>query len=253
MMDKRKQAPAATKAKEVYLLTGLVTCGKCGGAMVGNRAKQGRNKEVYAFYECNTRKRLKTCDTKAINKNSLEIDVIYYLDNNLFNEKNMPKLVATLNLAHKEKNKNDILELEHAKTDLKKIEEKIGNMIKAISDGLYNPSMKIALNELEESKTNALKIISANENKAEFKLTEKMIWNYVRKDKEALSGGEPQVKKNIIASYVKSVTVFEGRIDIVCGLDFDGGGGAHTFKSKLDFKTSRNQNRPLSYNKTLVI
>jgi len=253
IMDKRKLAPAASKAKEVYLLTGLVTCGKCGGTMVGNRARWGRNQEVYAFYECNTRKRLKTCDMKAINKDFLETKVLDYLDDNLFNEENIPKLVTILNLAHKEKNKNNILELEHAKSELKKIEEKIGNMIKAISDGLYNPSMKNALSELEEAKSNTLKIISINSNKSEFELTEKMIWNYVKKDKEGLRSGDPLVKKSIISSYVRSITIFDNYIAIECSLDLTGGGGAHTFKSKLDYRILRNQSRPSEYKKTLVI
>lgn len=46
-MEKNKRGPAANKAKEIYLLSGLIFCGKCGGAMVGNRRYSGRNKSLY--------------------------------------------------------------------------------------------------------------------------------------------------------------------------------------------------------------
>lgn len=55
-MKKNKRGPAANKAKETYLLSGLIYCGKCGGAMVGNRRYSGRNKDLYVTYECSTRK-----------------------------------------------------------------------------------------------------------------------------------------------------------------------------------------------------
>jgi len=38
---------AANKAKETYLLSGLINCGDCNGAMVGNRKFAGRNKTLY--------------------------------------------------------------------------------------------------------------------------------------------------------------------------------------------------------------
>jgi site-specific DNA recombinase len=35
MMAARKKAPEANKAKEIYLLSGLIFCGECGAAMQG--------------------------------------------------------------------------------------------------------------------------------------------------------------------------------------------------------------------------
>jgi site-specific DNA recombinase len=55
-------------AKEIYLLSGLIFCGKCNGAMTGTRKFAGRNKDLYVSYECSTRKRTKGCDMKAINR-----------------------------------------------------------------------------------------------------------------------------------------------------------------------------------------
>ena len=46
-MEKNKRGPAANKAKEIFLLSVLIFCCKCGGAMVGNRRYSGRNKSLY--------------------------------------------------------------------------------------------------------------------------------------------------------------------------------------------------------------
>ncbi|GFN22708.1 zinc ribbon domain-containing protein [Thermanaeromonas sp. C210] len=86
MMDRRKRAPGAAKAKEVYLLTGLVQCGACGGPMIGNRRRAGRNKDIYAAYECNNRKRLKACRAKSINKEYLEQYVLNELIRLIFSD-----------------------------------------------------------------------------------------------------------------------------------------------------------------------
>jgi len=67
-MSKSKKGPAANKAKETYLLSGIIYCGKCGGSMVGNRKYAGRNRTLYLSYECSKRKRNKSCDMKSISK-----------------------------------------------------------------------------------------------------------------------------------------------------------------------------------------
>lgn len=42
----RKKSKAVNKAKESYLLSGLIRCGECGYAMYGNR-RQAKNKPLY--------------------------------------------------------------------------------------------------------------------------------------------------------------------------------------------------------------
>jgi len=214
MMEKRKLAPSANKAKEIYLLTGLIYCGKCGGVMVGNRARQGRNKQVHAYYECNNRKRYKNCSTKSLNKNQIETHVIEQLIKTIFVEKNIPKLVEILNKAYNESlNKNET-QFTHAKSELKKVQEKIDNIIKAISDGLYNPSMKTAMTELEHQKESLSNVISEHEKKNNQKLTEKIILDYIKKDKENIHSADLQEKKNILASYIKQICIFEDTVEI---------------------------------------
>jgi site-specific DNA recombinase len=225
MMSKRKQAPAATKAKEIYLLTGLIYCGRCGGPMVGNRAKQGRNKEIHAYYECNTRKRTKTCDAKSINKKYIESLVIDELSKQVFSQENMTILVEKLNKSYNEKLKRNQFQFEKSKEELKNVNKKIYNMIKAISDGFYSPSMKSTMTELEQQKELLLSTIASYERKATYKITEQIVWECVKKDKKTIESDDLQAKKSILAGYIKHIYVFEDAIEIDFSLDFNGGGG----------------------------
>lgn len=85
-MDNNKINKGANTAKAIYLLSGLIYCGKCGSSMTGNRRHSRRNRDLYETYECSNRKRRKQCDMKAINKSYVKKVVIDNLYNNLFSE-----------------------------------------------------------------------------------------------------------------------------------------------------------------------
>lgn len=79
-MAQHLNSASPPRANTVYILSGKIFCGACGGAMVGNQLHAGRNKALYSYYECSTRKRTKNCKAKSINKDIAEssvIDAIY--------------------------------------------------------------------------------------------------------------------------------------------------------------------------------
>ena len=64
------------RAKEPYLLSGLIFCGKCGNLMTGN----SRGVELKYYYECSGKKRLRECDAQGIERDQIENIVIEYLE-----------------------------------------------------------------------------------------------------------------------------------------------------------------------------
>ena len=66
-MEKNRHAPAMAKAKEDYLLTTKLFCGKCERMMVGESGKSHTGAMHY-YYKCGGAKRLKDCDKKAVRK-----------------------------------------------------------------------------------------------------------------------------------------------------------------------------------------
>lgn len=74
-LDAVKRAPAASKAKENYLLQGKAFCGYCGSNMVGECGR-GRMGTVYHYYSCSKRKKHHACDKKNEKKDFIEWYVV---------------------------------------------------------------------------------------------------------------------------------------------------------------------------------
>jgi len=253
IMERRKKQTGANQAKETYLLTGLIKCGKCGAPMIGNRKSAGRNKTIYHSYDCNNRKRFKTCDAKSVNKEYVEKMVIDNLMSKVFSDRGIVTLTNQLNKIREEKFKQQADEFNTLKKELEEIENQIKNAVKAIMAGLDLVALRDELSEAEKKKvilTQTLKSIVKSELAP---ITKDFVKSKVSKDKKTISEGTLEEIKNVVQSYVTEVLVNPDNIDTTLVCDFDGGGGAHTFKSKLDYRILRNQSRPSEYKKTLVI
>jgi DNA invertase Pin-like site-specific DNA recombinase len=93
-MEKNKKAPATRKAKQEYILSGKLFCGKCGEQMVGEcgRGKMGK---VYFYYKCANAKRRK-CDKKSAQKAWIEDLAVRHTLEALNDENLVDKVVDTL-------------------------------------------------------------------------------------------------------------------------------------------------------------
>lgn len=238
IMDRRKHAPGENKAIEPYLLTGLILCGDCGGSMVGHRKIAGREKKHYYSYECNNRIRLKNCKAKAINKHYVEEYVIEKLLTTVFSKTAISVLIQNLQEMHKQREAEKFKGVAQAHEELNAIEGKIKNYIKAIEDGLYSPTIKKTMSELESRKeilTSTIRDCTNQENK----LDEKLIRRVLKQHEAIILGGELERIKGIIPHYIKQVTVYNEKIEVEVIVDIDGGGGAYTFKSTIDIAEIR--------------
>jgi len=74
------------KAKEVYLLSGIIQCGECGFSMYGNTRNCGRNTTKYSSYRCSSRAQHKGCSNKELRKEYLDSYVLDQLYINLFSD-----------------------------------------------------------------------------------------------------------------------------------------------------------------------
>lgn len=221
MKDNKRNA--SFKSKYVYLLSGIIECGNCGGAMVGNSRRSGRNKDLYLCYECSTRKRTKKCNMKAINKEFVEKTVIDMLEENIFSEKAIDELTSKI-LDYSSKQAKEINnDIKRFKKNLEETQKQIDNIVNAVAAGLFNPSMKEKLDELEKSKTNIQ--IKLEEAKLQVDIhtpNKEMIKKYVSKDKN-IKNKSSEEQKRIIQAYVQKVIVYENDIDIKFIVDINGG------------------------------
>ena len=249
-MRKNKLGPGAHKAKEVYLLSGLIYCGKCGGAMVGNRRHSGRNKTLYITYECSTRKRTKECNMKDIKKDFAENAVIEHLEKNVFSPEAIEKLTAKISEYAASQSKEINRDIKTFTDQLAGVQTEINNIVNAIAAGMFHPSMKEKMDELEAKKTSlTIKLEEAKLQAQTHAPTKDMILRYLQKDAD-IKNKSPEEQKCIIQTYIKKVTVYENKIDIDTIVDLNGGGEPYQFKSTINIENYRHVCK--LYNSTLL-
>ncbi|WP_166525106.1 recombinase family protein [Caproicibacter fermentans] len=144
-MQKNKHTQARYKAKIEYLLSGKIFCGECGGAMVG---QSSGSHEKYSYYECSTKKRLRTCSKSNVKKETIEAAVINYTIDYILSEEFRESLVDLILQQDDERQKSARL--------ITGLKEKIGqnqtakdNIIKAIEAGIFTSTTKEKLEALE--------------------------------------------------------------------------------------------------------
>ncbi len=242
-MEKNRRGPAANKAKEIYLLSGLIYCGKCGGAMVGNRRRSGASKTIYVAYECSTRKRTKKCDMKDVSKNIVENAVIEHLEKNVFSIGAINELVDKISEYAESQNKEINRDIKAFTDQLAGVQTEINNIVAAIAKGMYHESMKAKMDELEAKKANlTIKLEEAKLQAKTHSPTPDMIRNYLQKDADIKSKNLEE-QKRIIQTYVKKIIVYEDRISIDTIVDLNGGAKPYRFKSTISIRNYRHKTR----------
>ena len=145
-MEKNKAGAAKYKAKQLYLLTDKLFCGKCGEKMVGECGR-GKKDVTYYYYKCAAAKRRK-CDKKAVRKQYIEDIVIRHTMQMLQDEPLIDRIADVIYEMQAQKNTMlPLLEKQLAET-----EKSINNMLNAIQSGIFTESTKQRLEELERSK-----------------------------------------------------------------------------------------------------
>jgi hypothetical protein len=209
-MTQNKKRPARAKAKIEYLLSGKIFCGKCGGSMVGQSTTNTKGLSNY-YYECGTKKRLKTCDKKNIRKEWIE---------NLVVEETMKILTDELidyiagnvyNISEKDRDNQAVID--ELNTNLKDVEVRIKNISNAIAQGILTETTKNMLLEAEDEKLNLKCSIEKEKivNKTVISKEQIVFWISQFKDGDA---SDINFCRRLIDTFINSVYAFEDKVVI---------------------------------------
>lgn len=234
-MKANKRAPGAYKAKESYLLSGLIVCGEClknhghDFAMMGNSRSIGRNKMKYVSYRCGNRDNKKNCDNTELRREYIENFVISELHSKIFNDDVIPYLVEQLNDYQNTINGERKEELAALSAKLQEINKQLGNIVGAIASGFTQSSFMEKMTELEEQKVELevrIKELKLQDKKTV--ITEEVLRQLFGMFKSYVAEKNiPEIKK-FIGSYVEKVIVYKEHVDVIFKLkivDLVGGGG----------------------------
>ena len=203
---KNKNSPARYRADEQYILSTKLYCGKCMTFMVGESGT-ARNKNTYRYYKCLSAKRKRGCDKKAVKKDWIENLVINQVirviwDDNLIEE--ITDMVMDL-----QKNENNVLPLLRKRQT--EINKGISNILSAIEQGIFTPSTKERLEDLEKQKRE-IEIQIAEESIARPMLDRDQIKFWFHRFRK-MDASKPENRRRLVDSFVNSVILYDDRIE----------------------------------------
>lgn len=195
-------------AIEDYWLTGKLYCGLCNGTMQGisGTSKKGR---LYYYYSCQNHRK-HTCALKNQRKELLEKIVLYTLDD-LMNDSTLRMLIAEKCYAYHQAQNDDSGAYEASiKAQLKEVEGKLANILKAIEAGIINNTTAERMNELESQKSMLTDALLAEQNRRKCNLQLSDIIRFL----DGFIGNidDPDTRRRLLDVFVDKIYVYPEKL-----------------------------------------
>lgn len=205
-----KRSPNANKGKKKYVLSGLCRCGECGAPFIITHSYKN-GEPVYYRMTCNNRKEKKSCTNKTRKMDLIENAVIKAIKEKILN----PEIIHLL--AKKAFNIQETTagtNLKELQTELKSIQKSKDNIIKAIEMGIFTPTTKARLQEIEKAESEIQIKIAKEKQIAPENLTLAQIETFL---KIYCSGdfSDNTFKIELAKTFIKTVLIFQDRAEII--------------------------------------
>lgn len=197
-------------ANGVYLLTGKLFCGKCGSAMVGVSGKS-KTGAIHYYYTCKKQK-AHECDKAALRRDQIEYQITLALKENVLSDEAIVAIADSV-IAHQEKTDGH-LELEGLQAQLAETRRSIKNIMSAIEQGIFTPTIQKRLLDLEEDE----KRIAARVSILGTQLQDQPTRDDIIALLSLYQDGNPEDKnyqQNILDTFLHAAYVYDDHFDIV--------------------------------------
>lgn len=186
-----------------FLLTGKLTCGHCGCAMIGDSGT-GKSGARHHYYSCITRKRKHACVKQTERQTPLEIAIVRETVRHVLQPAVLSDLVdRTMEIYEQDLQDDPILRTLQA--EQKSVDTSLRNLLRAIEDGLYTPTTKRRLEELEQQQADLSSRIAIQQ-----AIRPKLSRDHIQYFLESFQGGDvndPDYRRRVIDTLVHSVTI----------------------------------------------
>ncbi|EMS78404.1 recombinase family protein [Desulfotignum phosphitoxidans] len=149
------------KKGRIYLLSGLLNCGKCNGRMSGHTFKKKENKKSYSYYKCTNRlqKGKTACEGLSLPANELEdfiVQTLMDLSQNQTFLSDKEKMIEMIKSNAKE-SKNNTDEINDINSNINKHQEKLNTLLIKLEDGVIDDEDFLTRHRIIKKELNKLK------------------------------------------------------------------------------------------------
>lgn len=218
LLASRQRSKGASKAKEVYLVSGLIECGECGSAYHGSARIGGRNKQKYVSYRCSKRKKIENpCQCKEINRTLLDSFIVNQLFTTILNPQHLELLHQKVNEKLKQKFSEMDDDLPKLEKQLKEVNQKASNLVQAIAVGGLGSidTITAELQRLEQQKIVLTNEIQNHQVKqSEVNLTLDQMKEVLEEAKEYVLKNNDEMMKYILSRFIHKIIVKDTAIEV---------------------------------------
>jgi len=214
-IKKTAKAPASSWSDVDYLLTGKMFCGYCGSSMIGDTGT-GKHGGKYNYYTCSKRKHKRDCSKQSIKKEWIEDAAVRETIEKVLVDEIIQKIAdAAVALQERER---DTSFLESLETQLKETEKSLKNLLLAIEQGIFTPTTRDRMVELEGQRDDLVLAIEEEKIKKPFFTRDQLIFWMERYRNADLT--DENVRLSIIETFISAIYIFDNELRIVynyCG------------------------------------
>lgn len=195
----------------LFLLTGKLFCGHCGGAMVGDSGTS-KSGVTHFYYSCSSHKRLpSSCKKKSVRKDDIESRVVNFLLDVVLTDSMIDRLATAILLEQqKDESASVISSLE---SELRSTRRRIDNLNRAIADGIYTSSTKDMLLNLEANAQSLSDSIAAARFAASSLITKEQLVFWMSRFR-SIDRADFASASRLIDTFVNSIYLFDDRLSI---------------------------------------
>ena len=213
VMESNKLAPARSRAKAEYILTGKLYCGYCKEKMVGHSSKQISKKGViFNYYKCKNSGGDRPCKKKMVQKDYIETIIVNECKK-LLSKDNIRRIAhEIMRIVLAMEDDTEVLKIN---AEIEKAEEEKDNHMTSLRSCKNDSVREMIFEDLEKIAAN-LKNLNARLEKEKAKryiVSEKEVIEYL----SSLANGninDKQYRKSLIKLFVNKIFLYDDRFTI---------------------------------------
>ena len=229
----KKKTAGRRSANGEYLLTGKLFCGYCGSYMIGVSGT-GENGTVHNYYQCQKRHAEGRCEKKNVRRDFIEKLIARLTQDYILQDDTIEWIAdSTMSFQAMARRESGVAQLERDLADNRKVAK---NIMAAIEQGIITETTKARLLEVEGTIHDLERSLSIAKAASQPIERERVVFS-LEQMREGNVGSKEHQKK-LIDTFVKSVTLWDDRIQI----DYYHTPGKHKFSYSLEELTSKVEN-----------
>lgn len=193
-----------------FWLTGKLCCGVC-GATISGTSGTGKCGKMYYYYGCNNHKKHE-CTLKNSRKDDIELVVSSVLEECLNDNALILEIANKVYEYYMREYGSDDSYEKSLKANIKAVDTKLNNILKAIENGIFNASTQERMLELQKQKQIFEDELIAEQNRQKYQLKPEHVARYLR----CFVGDtdKPLIRDKILSYLIENIYLYEDKLVI---------------------------------------